>query len=249
MIKTDNYRAIAPYYDLFINWEERLKREIPFLLEIAGAGNGNFRLLDIGCGTGRHFKVLKDAGFEVEGSEPSRDLRELAHENLEDVKIYSDPMENLEELAARYGPWQLITCLGNTLAHLPPDKVAGFCRGLTRASARGATAVLHLLNYEKIMSERPEHLPPKLIEFKDKIYRFERRYRYFPEHIEFSIRVVENGKTVALDQEVLYPLTADTLRQACLEGGFKDIHLYGAFDSRIPYSTESNDLVVVLRKS
>lgn len=34
--RTDNYDILADYYDIFIDWETRLGREIPFISQIAG---------------------------------------------------------------------------------------------------------------------------------------------------------------------------------------------------------------------
>lgn len=249
MKKQDSYRILAPYYDIFIDWDSRLQHEIPFLLQVAGPASRGKRALDVGCGTGHHLVALQEAGFRVEGTEPSEKLRLLAQYNLEGVTVYPAPMETLEKLAKAHGPWHLVTCLGNTLAHLPPDKLPGFCLGLAGALDRQGAAVLHLLGYEKIMATHPEHFPPKnVVSGKDR-YRFERCYYYREDYIEFNIEVWKNEKRLACDQETLYPLTSRMLLAACKNAGLTDIHLFGDFNFLVPYSSRSDNLVAVIRKS
>jgi SAM-dependent methyltransferase len=249
MKKQDSYRILAPYYDILIDWNSRLQREIPFLLEVAGQAGRGMRAFDVGCGTGRHLKALQKAGFKVEGAELSKELRLMAEHNLKGVTVHAAPMESLAELSRVHGPWHLVTCLGNTLAHLPPDKLPEFCRGVAGALDRQGAAVLHLLGYEKIMAGRPEQLPlKKVVSGKDR-YRFERRYDYKEDRIEFNIQVWKNEKHLASDREILYPLTGHMLLAACKNAGLTDIDLFGDFNFSVPYSSRSDNLVAVIRKS
>ena len=249
MKKQHGYRILAPYYDIFIDWHSRLRREIPFLLEVAAPAGRGRRSLDLGCGNGRHLKALQKAGFQVEGTEPSEQLRKLAQHSLAGVTIHPAGMESLEELAGAHGTRHLVTCLGNTLAHLPPDRLPGFCRGLTAALDRQGAAVLHLLGYEKIMAERPGQLPPKNVISGNDSYRFVRTYSYREDYIEFNIVVWKNGKRLATDREILYPLTSSMLLAACGNAGLADISLFGDFDLSVPCSSRSDNLVAVIRKS
>lgn len=248
MKKQDSYRILAPYYDIFIDWDRRLQREIPFLLEVAGPAGRGKRALDLGCGTGRHLVALQKAGFRVEGTEPSEELRQQAQRNLKGITIHAAPMESLEELSGVHGPWHLVTCLGNTLAHLTSDKLPGFCLGLAGALDRRGAAVLHLLGYEKIMAGRPEQLPPKNVLSGKHRYRFERRYNYRENYIEFNIELWKNEKRLASDREILYPLTSRALLAACENAGLTDICLLGDFNFSVPYSCRSDNLVAIIRK-
>ena len=249
MEKQDSYRILARYYDILIDWNSRLQHETPFLLEVAGQAGRGRRALDVGCGTGRHLKALQNAGFTVEGAEPSEELRLLAERNLKGATVHAAPMESLAELAGVQGPWHLVTCLGNTLAHLRPDMLPEFCRGVALALDRQGAAVLHLLGYEKIMAVRPKQLPLKnAVSGKDR-YRFERSYDYKEDHIEFNIQVWKNEKQVASDREILYPLTAPMLLEACKNAGLTDIGLFGEFNFSVPYSCQSDNLVAVIRKN
>ncbi|HUU26344.1 MAG TPA: methyltransferase domain-containing protein [archaeon] len=244
----DSYQSLARYYDIFIDWENRLEHEIPFIIEAAGRRVSAPSALDIGCGTGYHLMALREARFSVSGTEPSEYLRALAVENLGGARIFSVPMEGLKKLASSHGPWHLVTCLGNTMAHLPADKLPGFCRALELALTPGGTAVLHVLGYEKIMARRPQGLPAKLVKAGETSYRFERRYEYLQDHIGFTVEIYENDILKAKDREILYPLTAGLLESSCTDAGFAEIRFFGAFSFRTPYTPESDNLVAVLRK-
>ncbi|MFC1537282.1 class I SAM-dependent methyltransferase [Gemmatimonadota bacterium] len=249
MKKTDNYNLLAPYYDIFINWDARLKTEIPFILQSCSGFDKDARALDIGCGTGYHLRAFQQAGFTVQGTEPSEMLRRQAERNLPGVLISPVKMEQLDDFARTYGPWNLVTCLGNTLPHLHERFLPEFFRNLFLALGQNSVAVIHILGYEKILAQRLERLPVKTIQDTKDTYRFERSYEYRKDHLIFSIEVWKNDELMGVDREIIYPLTAPSIMDAASEAGFRDIRFYGAFDHQVGYGPECDNLVAVLRKN
>lgn len=243
----DRYQRLADYYDIFIDWEPRLAREIPFLLAVAPPGELR-RALDLGCGSGKHLERLRREGFAVQGSEPSPALREQTRQLLGASLVHATPLEELGGLADEHGPWELVLCLGNTLAHLPADRLDRFAADLERSLAPAGVAVLHLLNYEKIMERRPAGFPPKLVERQGRRWRFEREYRYREDRIEFTVTIFLDDELLAVDHELLYPLTAPQLQRAAVRAGFGRVGSYGGFSLDSPYTSASDNLVMVLHK-
>lgn len=241
------YRALAPYYDIFIDWDKRLEKEIPFILDSLERPPLSLRCLDVGCGTGRHLQRLAEAGMEVEGCEPSEHLRSLAEDNLPDAPIHPHTMERLPELAGDRGGWDLVICLGNTLPHLPAEDRMLFFTGLALGLNRGGTAVIHLLNYEKIMADRPDGLPEKKAEKDGHRIVFQRLYSYTRQGIEFTVRVLADGELVGEQKEMLYPLTAAELRELCRAAELRDLRLFGGFDRSSKYTPDQGGLVAVIR--
>lgn len=248
MDRKNEYGALAPYYDIFIDWDKRLALEIPFILDHLPRRPAGMKCLDIGCGTGRHLERLRQAGFDVEGCEPSPALRFQAVHNLPGAVIHPHPMEQLAELAAERGPWNLAICLGNTLAHLAPGQLKEFFIALADAISPGGVAVIHLLGYDRIMRLRPKNLAEKTAERDNHTYVFQRDYTYLDQEIEFTLRVIVDGKLEAEQRETLYPLRETQLREYCGLAGFTQVRTFDGFDSCRPYSQDSANLVCVLSR-
>ncbi len=64
---------VADLYDVFVDWPGRLARELPGLVARLRAA-GARRVLDVGCGTGRHVHALRAEGFDAHGADPSPDM-------------------------------------------------------------------------------------------------------------------------------------------------------------------------------
>ena len=244
MTDDSRYRELAPYYDIFIDWDKRLAREIPFVLKAASARVKT--CLDLGCGTGRHLAALRGEGLAVEGCEPSPGLRKLARKNLPAVKIHPHRMERLARLAARYGPWDLVLCLGNTLAHLAADRLPPFFYGLRKAISANGLAIIHVLSYDRIMRNRPAALPQKEILKRGVHYGFERFYEYKPDKIRFRIEIRKNGVLLGIEKQILYPVYSAALARAARAAGLTAIGLYGGFDTGSPFTADSENLVAVI---
>ena len=82
------YDALSDDYDRFVNWENRLAYEMPFIERTLGEVDA-CRVLDVACGTGMHAIELARCGYKVVGADPSvpmirrargkGSVRDLAH--------------------------------------------------------------------------------------------------------------------------------------------------------------------------
>lgn len=124
---------MARLYNVFVDWKGRLGREMPGLtsrLESAGVK----RILDVGCGTGRHVAALNEAGFEAYGADVSEEMlqqaRELGGERFFLWRL-GDPAPG--DLPV---PYDAIVCLGNTWPQIRDDddieRAVATLRGLLR---------------------------------------------------------------------------------------------------------------------
>ncbi len=118
------FEELALAYDNAIDWELRLKREIPFLVDLVD-GKGEARILDLACGSGRHAVALAQQGYKVVGLDKSKSMikaaRKLARKEKVTVDFLVADMVTMKE--AVEGEFNLITCLGNSLALLPSYNV------------------------------------------------------------------------------------------------------------------------------
>jgi SAM-dependent methyltransferase len=110
---------IVRLYDLFVDWEGRLGREMPGLTARLRA-HGARRVLDAGCGTGRHVAALLQEGFDAHGADASPEMLAQAREHVGDEERFrlwrmgEPPPEAL-------GTFDALVCLGNTWPQLTEE--------------------------------------------------------------------------------------------------------------------------------
>jgi glycine/sarcosine N-methyltransferase len=74
------YDALCDDYDRFVNWEDRLACEMPFIEQTLREADAR-RVIDVACGTGMHAIELARRGYEVVGADLSAPMIERAKEN------------------------------------------------------------------------------------------------------------------------------------------------------------------------
>ena len=94
-----SFDSLSLVYDRSINWDARLRRELPFILEALSESGGN-RVLDMACGSGRHSVALALEGADVIGFDSSASMiqaaKELASKNGVTPKFMVADMTSLE---------------------------------------------------------------------------------------------------------------------------------------------------------
>jgi len=100
---------MAELYDVFVDWPGRLGREMPGLCKRLGERR---RVLDVGCGTGRHVQALLEAGYDAYGADSSEEMlaQAVARERLSLWRL-GDPCP-LE------GSFDAVISVGNVWPHL-----------------------------------------------------------------------------------------------------------------------------------
>jgi glycine/sarcosine N-methyltransferase len=150
----DAYGRIA--YRGLIAWPERLQREAPLLQRVFD-GAPSPRLLDLGCGSGEHARLLASLGFEATGVDASASQLEAARA--------ADPggcyfQASLTELPADLAGQGGALCVGNTLPHLCEEAdLRAFFAGLAACLLPGAPFLLQLLNYDRILDRGERTFP------------------------------------------------------------------------------------------
>ena len=150
--------TVSELYDVFVDWPGRLARELPGLeRRLAGAR----RVLDVGCGTGRHVQALLERGFDAHGADASEDMltqgRTLGidQERLHLWRLGDEPTPSVNAAA----PFDAVIALGNMWPMLvEPDDLAAAARALHGILRPGGVLVLGLKAFGERELEHP-YLP------------------------------------------------------------------------------------------
>ena len=244
---------LADLYDVFVDWPGRLSREMPGLRGELDAIDAR-RVLDVGCGTGRHVHALREAGYEAMGADVSGEMLDQAAaltghgEWFHPWPLGQTPPPSLTEAA----PFDAITCLGNVWPQVTPDAEV-------RAAAEALRMLLHpgglLLIGLKAVAIRRDQGEPYLPMLRRQ---YEGRPIYFIRLVDFDVPPLSGGEAVCDFHMIVVRGDADSatsadlhearririwspdeLRRCFEDAGFTDIAVAGKLGDRsVTPSTE-----------
>jgi SAM-dependent methyltransferase len=208
------YSDLAPWYDQLFPVGVA---QSDWLLGQLHASSAR-RVLDAGCGTGRHLEILASEGFEIAGFEPEEDMLEAARHRLEG----QGDLRRLFLHEAREMPgnsFDALICLGNTLAHLKDsESLAAGLAALAAVCRPGGIFISQLVHFEKVLRDGRDSFKDRKLE---DAYTFSRRYDFAnaPEILRFSLSF--SGPGVEFHEALsLHPWTLDELEPAFEDAGF-----------------------------
>ena len=234
----DFYTRLAEYYDrLFApgtalrSWTRRFAAPGP--------------LLDAGCATGELTLEPAGDGIECYGFDSDSRMITIARKKAAGIsgRLPVAPtfrVDTLQKCRRAYDDafFKTLICLGNTLPHLADeDEVARVLIDFRALLGENGRMALQLLNYDRILNERPAELPPLVAEIdvnsdKEKIISFFRHYSYEKDSVLFSGRLrIEAGSSIEeYESETrLLALRREPLLRICRLAGFGDIALSGDY--------------------
>ena len=261
-------------YDQMVDWEKRLGREAPFfrgIFEDAGAR----RVVDVGCGSGKHAIMFAEWGLEVAGVDPSASMLAQARETAAAAGIGEPDLRFVEggfgELEVGLGRgWDAVVTLGNGLPH-----VAGR-PGLEAALADfaavlrpGGAVVLHLLNHARLIEGRIRLMPPAFRETHEGDRVFLKVLDYVEDGIMFDFVTLtrdpgvgpgegnaftfddpaETGWHLRSRRSVHTALPIDVLTEALVGAGFEDVHAFGDHAGRTLDRASDESVIITARRS
>ncbi|MHC4222656.1 MAG: class I SAM-dependent methyltransferase [Planctomycetota bacterium] len=236
---------MARFYDVFIDWEGRLVRELPGIrkrLKETGAR----RVLDVGCGTGRHVDALLKAGYDAHGSDISEEMLEQAREwTGEPGRFHSWGMgAQVPSGLLEAAPFGALLCVGNVWPQVRTDEeIDAACAALLRllrpkglllmglkaVAIRRETGIL----YMPLLKREHEGKPLWFIRFVE--------FEESEEHLCRFHMVVVGGEDEAHLHET-HPMrvwSPESLSRTFTEAGFEEVSVSGRMDDpAAPATTE-----------
>jgi SAM-dependent methyltransferase len=258
------YDDFSGDYDRFVNWEERLSAEMPFLLEklsaVAPEKNRPVHVLDAACGTGMHAIALAKAGNRASGADISTEMVRAAKENARAAQL------NIEFKTAGFGmlaeaftgsssyPFDSIICLGNSLPHLLSQQaILDGLVDVANCLRPGGLLLLQNRNFDAVMAEKNRWLGTQSQVDGSHEWLFLRFYDFDPDGlITFNIiRLHRDGSGNWTQQESvtrLFPLKQENLLHLLEKAGFHQISCFGQMGNETFDPAKSGNLVVTAVK-
>ncbi len=212
--------ASADWYDRSINWNARLERELPVLVDIFGTpGEGG--LVDAGCGTGRQAIALAERGYRTIGVDSSEDMLNVARRLCAAgaARTPSFVHARYDQMFDRVGGGHDgVFCLGNALAASGTrDAVLQAIASFGRCVREGGRMFLQVLNFAAMRQEDPSVRGPRVAIVEGCEYVSFRHFHFAGDQVQVSNvtfwrdrmwrKHVRSGR--------LYPVVLSDLSAAC----------------------------------
>ncbi|MCK6461675.1 MAG: class I SAM-dependent methyltransferase [Planctomycetes bacterium] len=210
---------MADLYDVFVDWEGRLGREMPGLLKRLREA-GAKRVLDAGCGTGRHVAALLREGFDAHGADVSEEMLAQARAFTGAPERFhlwrmGDPPPGLG------APFDALLCLGNVWPQvMEVDAALAAFRRLLRP---GGLVLVGLKAVEVRRAAKDPYMPLLRRMHEGRPLWFVRFVDF--EDAEFAhLHMVVVGDELAFHRSTRMRVwSAETLRAAFERAGFQDV--------------------------
>jgi SAM-dependent methyltransferase len=242
-----------------VSWPGRLAREEAFFQRVFDEA-GTARVLDAACGTGMHAIAFARRGLASAGADLSPAMIARARENAVAAGVDVDlQVAAFGELASRFtGPFDAVTCLGNSLPHLIDDASLAAClTDFGRLLRPAGLLVIQNRNYDRVLRERQRFMP-LAARADGKGESLFLRISDFPpagappgDLIDFTIVTLkkrEGGWSQSVQSTPLRALRRLTLERALAAAGFSSVDVYGSYAMTPHDSPDAADLVVVAKK-
>lgn len=166
------YDSFSNDYDRFVNWQNRLGFEMPFIeRELRSAGlEPGARVLDAACGTGMHAIALARRGYRAAGADFSAGMISRARENASEagVDIPFVPV-GFGQIAAAFResrdglfPFDAVLCLGNSLPHLlTKQELAAALEDFGACLRSGGLLVIQNRNFDAVVKKHERWMEPQ----------------------------------------------------------------------------------------
>lgn len=247
----DDIFASADWYDRSINWNARLERELPVLVDTFGppAEGG---LIDAGCGTGRQAMALAARGYRVIGVDSSDEMLVVANRLCQ-----ADPSTNPPSFVhARYdqmfdkagGEHDGVFCLGNALAAAGSrDAVIEAIASFGRCLRDGGRMFLQVLNFAAMRQENPCVRGPRVANVDGREYVSCRHFHFAGDQVEVSNVTLWRDGTWRkhVRSGSLFPVGLSDLSRACESADLTIDAVWGSYAREAFDVGQSVDLILV----
>ena len=245
------YDSFAQEYNSFVNWAERLRVELPFLLNELQRVSARL-VLDVAGATGEHALALAQSGFEVYLADISPAMLEQARRSSQErsipLHIYQAGFGELRQTFDTQ--FDALLCLGNSIPHvLDQTALQRTAADMAAVVKPGGLMIWQLRNFEHVLARQERYMEPQSGGTAQSEWLFIRFYDFILPYIRFNmLRLHRNpGRPWQQypEQTLLYPWTCAQVLPLLVAEGWNQPVLYGNLQGE-PYAADgSSDLVLV----
>jgi len=239
----------AQWYDLSIDWNARMKREIPVLTEVFGPPGGG-GVLDAGCGSGHQVAALSQKGYRVVGADLNEEMLAVARSVASSAGVSPTFVQTAyTDLAARLGSgFDAVYCLANSLAASGSRaSVREAVEQFSKCLRLGGRLFVQVLNFPTMRKEVPCVKGPRVTKVGGVEYISARNFAFDDDGAMVSNITCWNdgGWKCHAQGRRLYPVTLDELRSFCGEANLRIDAVWGNY-AKEPFDPDrSVDVIVV----
>ena len=211
------------------------------------------KILDVGCGTGRHYIPLVKDGYEVTGLDLSQNMLNVLRKKAEaaDLKpcVFRKDMREINFA----NEFDAIICMNTAFMYLLTDEdILRALRAFHRALRPGGAAVIDIMNFFSLLGRYKENVVESYIKNGVK---FERAVKHSVEdvpaiwnHHEFGI--IEDSGKISTYRELhrFRMLNHNEMRRFLREAGFRETRCFGQFTAREEVKSNAKRLIFVAVK-
>lgn len=255
------YKSLSNDYDRFVNWNNRLAYELPFIeKQIAGlqsAPGQALNILDAACGTGMHAIALAQRGHNLSAADLVPEMTERARENTgyagTALEVKTAGFGDLERSfgAQRF---DLLLCLGNSLPHvLTRADLSAALKDFAACLRPGGILLIQNRNFDAVMASMERWMEPQTHREGEEEWIFQRFYDFEPDElIRFNIVTLQRKGQGEWKSSVssthLCPQLERDLRQGLTAAGFGSILSFGSMVGEEFNPTASGNLILTAIK-
>ncbi len=249
------YDTFSSDYDRFVNWQNRLSLELPFIIKQLQQINA-MSILDAATGTGMHAIALAQLGYKTAGSDISNGMIQKARLNAATAGVQVQfEVAGFGNLVSIFGmhSFDVLLCLGNSLPHLLTrielDKALSDFADCLKP---GGFLLVQNRNFDAIMNHQARWMEPQSHSEAKTEWIFQRFYDFDPDGLlTFNLVTLKREGQGNWFQNVvssrLRALLQDELFTALEQAGFESIFSFGNMSGDTFDPESSGNLVLLAR--
>ncbi len=246
------FDRLSDSYDQMISWPTRIGTEGMFFKKLV-SDNKLKSSLDVACSTGFHVIMLRRLGLDAVGIDASPKMIEKARTNSVTCGVTVEYiLGDFTNMAKRFSEgFDLITCLGDTVAHLKPGQdLKKLFQEVYKCLNPGGLFVLQARNYDYILKHQSRFTPPSGSRNGTEETLFFRLLDFHAKSLNLSIakfRWHENRWESSVQTTEIYPYLKKELESALKSVGFAKLTCYRNYNFE-DYDPNGSDLILVAEK-